>query len=272
MGKIEMASKRKQALNVWLQERRWQEIQQYRDRGAGLAIIPVGSVEQHGYHLPLGTDSMVAIRLAEDAAQRTNAIVTPPLWFGWSPHHMALPGSISIRPQILIEMLFDILSSLATHGFKQFIIVNGHRIVNIPWIQICAEKAQRELGVRVAIYDPAYMSKEIVDRIGFGELGHAEEIETSHMLYIMPYLVRMEKAKDSSPPERKLYHVDPRITKDTLCYVPGTAKDLKQAAKKSGGVSGRPSLATAEKGKELHEHLVARLVEVITDLNKSRSK
>ena len=56
-------------------------------------------------------------------------------------------------------MLFDALSSLATYGFNRFVIVNGHRIANIPWIQISAEKARRELGVRVAVYDPAYMSK-----------------------------------------------------------------------------------------------------------------
>jgi creatinine amidohydrolase len=267
-----MASKREPELKVWLQEMRWQEIQQFRDSGGDLAVIPVGSVEQHGFHLPLGTDSMVAIRLAEDAAQRTNAVVTPALWFGWSPHHLALPGTISIRPQVLIEVLFDVLSSLATQGFKRFVIVNGHRIANIPWIQISAEKAQRELGVKVVIYDPAYMSKEIADRIGFGEVGHAEEIETSHMLHIMPHLVRMEIAKDYLPPERKLYHVDPRIPKDTLCYVPGTAKGLEQTAGESGGTHGRPSLATAEKGKQLHEHLLARLIEVINELDKEHSK
>jgi creatinine amidohydrolase len=267
-----MNSRNEPDLKAWLQEMRWQEIQQFRDSGGDLAVIPVGSVEQHGFHLPLGTDSMVAIRLAEDAAQRTEAVVTPPLWFGWSPHHLALPGTISIRPQILIEILFDILSSLTAHGFDKFVIVNGHRIVNIPWIQISAEKAQRELGVKVVIYDPAYMSKEISDKIGFGEVGHAEEIETSHMLHIMPHLVRMEKAKDYISPEKKLYHVDPRISKDTLCYVPSTARDLKQASKESGGASGRPSLATAEKGKQLHEHLVARLIEVITELNKGNSE
>lgn len=266
-----MVSERESGLKVWLQEMRWQEIQQFLDRGGNLAIIPVGSVEQHGFHLPLGTDSMVAIRLAEDAAQQTNAIVTSPLWFGWSPHHMALPGTISIRAQTLIEMLFDVLNSLAAHGFRRFVIVNGHRIVNIPWIQISAERAQRELGVKVALYDPGYMSKEIADRLGFGELGHAEEIETSHMLHIMPHLVRMEKARDYPSPERKLYHVDPRIPEDTLCYVPSTAKDLEQIAGESGGASGRPTVATAEKGRQLHEHLVARLIEVIDELNRDES-
>lgn len=255
-------------MKVWLQEMRWQEIQESSDRGGDLALIPAGSVEQHGLHLPLGTDSMVAIRLAEDAARRTEAVVTPPLWFGWSPHHLALPGTVSIRPQVLIEVLFDVLSSLATHGFKRFVIINGHRIANLPWIQISAEKAQRELGVKVALFDPAYMSKEIADSMGFGEVGHADEIETSHMLHIMPQLVLMEKAKDFVSPERRLYHVDPRVPGDTLCYVPSTPKDLEQKAEESGGAHGRPTLATAEKGKQLHEHLLARLIEVIRELDK----
>lgn len=249
---------------------RWAEVQQFSDRGGDLALIPVGSVEQHGLHLPVGTDSMVAIRLAEEAGQRTNTIVTPPLWFGWSPHHLAFPGTVSIRPQVLIEVLFDVLSSLAAHGFKRFVIINGHRIANLPWIQISAEKAQRELGVKVALFDPAYMSKEIADSMGFGEVGHADEIETSHMLYIMPQLVQMKEAKDFVSPERKLYHVDPRVPEDTLCYVPSTAKDLEQEAEESGGAHGRPTLATAEKGKQLHEHLLARLIEVIHELESDR--
>jgi len=262
-------SKKNEVDTVWLQEMGWQQIQRYREKGGGVVIIPVGSIEQHGYHLPLGTDSLVSIRLAEDAAKLAKAIITPPLWFGWSPHHLALPGTISIRAEVLIEVLFDIMNSLATHGFDRFIIVNGHRIVNIPWMQIAAERAQRELGVKVAIYDPAWMMKEIADQLGFGEIGHAEEIETSQMLHAMPHLVQMKKVKDyDRPPKRKLYHVDPRILKDTLCYFPSTAKSMKQISKISGGVSGRPSLATLEKGKRLHKHLVTRLVEVIHEFQR----
>jgi len=270
MGAKMTRSKKNEVDTVWLQEMGWQQIQRYREKGGGVVIIPVGSIEQHGYHLPLGTDSLVSIRLAEDAAKLTKAIITPPLWFGWSPHHLALPGTISIRAEVLIEVLFDIMNSLATHGFDRFIIVNGHRIVNIPWMQIAAERAQRELGVKVAIYDPAWMMKEIADQLGFGEIGHAEEIETSQMLHVMPHFVRMEKAKDYSPSsKRKLYHVDPRIPKDTLCYFPRTVKSMKQIAKLSGGSTGRPSLSTAEKGKQLHEHLVKRLVEVIRELQRN---
>lgn len=269
LGRAMSRSKKNAIHTVWLHEMAWQQVQRFRDGRGVVILIPVGSVEQHGYHLPMGTDSMLAIRLSEDAAQRTKAIVTPPLWFGWSPHHLALPGTISVRAEILMEVLFDILRSLAFHGFDRFIIVNGHRIVNIPWMQISAERAQRELGVKVAIFDPAYMGKEIADKLGFGEIGHAEEIETSQMLHAMPHLVQMKKVKDyDRPPKRKLYHVDPRILKDTLCYFPSTAKSMKQISKISGGVSGRPSLATLEKGKRLHEHLVTRLVEVIHEFQR----
>ena len=79
-----------------LQENSWSELAE-KCKACDVAIIPVGSVEQHGYHLPLGTDSYVAKFLGEEAAEKTGAIVTPPLWFGWCPHHMALPGTVTIR-------------------------------------------------------------------------------------------------------------------------------------------------------------------------------
>jgi creatinine amidohydrolase len=257
---------------VWLQELSWEDVKRFKDEEGGPIIIPVGSVEQHGFHMPLGSDSMVAICLSEEAAKKTNVLVTPPLWFGWSPHHLALAGSISIGAEVLIQVLYDILSSMATHGFRKVVVVNGHRIVNIPWMQIAAEKAKRELDMKIALFDPAFMSKEIVGELGFGPVGHAEEIETSHMLHIMPHLVHMERAKDYLPIPTKLYDVDPRSTKDTLCYVPSTAKDIIKTVKDSGGTGGRPTLASAEKGKILHEHLVARLVEVVREFQKDSLK
>lgn len=254
--------------SVWLQDLSWQEIEHFRNEETGPILIPVGSVEQHGLHLPVGTDSMVAIKLAEEAAQGSNAVVTPPLWFGWSPHHLALPGTVSIRAEVLIEVIFDVFVSLATHGFNRFIVINGHRMVNIPWLQIAAERAQRELSVRIGIFDPAYMSKELGEQLGFGEIGHAEEIETSHMLHIMPHLVRMERARDYVPGEITHYHIDPRSKKDTLCYVPTTAKALGQAAQTSGGTGGSPNRSSSEKGRILHDHLLNRLIEVIREFQR----
>ncbi len=142
---------------LWLQNLKWTDVQEYLKKDDRI-IIPWGSTEQHGRFAPLGTDTYSAIAIAEDASAQTGVLIAPPTWYGWSPHHLVAPGTVSVRPEVLAEMLYDIIKSLAKHGFKKFVVVNGHRIVNVPWMQIAAERAQRELGVRVVIFDPAYMT------------------------------------------------------------------------------------------------------------------
>jgi len=249
-----------------LNENSWEEAEKMIEKSKGVAIVPVGSTEQHGYHLPLGTDTYVAITLAEAAAKETNVVVTPPIWFGWSPHHMVLPGTITIRPEVLSEYLYDVIESLNHHGLDKIIVINGHRIVNITWMQIAAEKAQRKLGVKVKIFDPAYMSKEIIEKLDFGDVGHAEEIETSHMMDRYPEFVHLEKAVDNPIKGKKLYSVDPSYEKDTLCYVPSSIEEAKKHVDLAGGVNGEPTKASKEKGKIYHDHLVKNLVKVIEDL------
>ncbi len=246
-----------------LQEISWKDVADYLANDDRI-IMPVGSTEQHGAFAPLGTDTHVAVGIAENAAEKSGVLTAPPLWFGWSPHHLVRPGTISIRAEVLIELLYDAVQSLAAHGFKNFVVVNGHRIVNISWMQIAAERAQRKLDVRMVIFDPAYMSKEIVKELDFGPIGHAEEIEISHMLHIHPDLVNMDRARDNPHQERPLYHLDPHDPRDTLCYVPATRQDLQAVFDKTGDtVGGRPTQSSAEKGRRYHDHLVQRLVEVL---------
>lgn len=250
-------------MNQWLQDKSWKEAEHAIQKSRGVAILPVGSIEQHGYHMPLGTDSYVAITLAEDAAQKTDALIVPPLWFGWSPHHMVRPGTITIRPETLSAITYDIAASLSHHRIRTLIMINGHRIVNVVWMQLAAEKIQRELNITVRIFDPAYMSKDIVKELEFGAVGHAEEIETSHMMYRYPDLVHLELARDNPVQDAHLYSVDPSYEKDTLCYVPSTYSHAQKNAQIAGGTSGEPTKSDAQKGKIYHEHLVKRLVEVI---------
>ncbi len=247
---------------TWLHELTWPDVSAYLQEKQSI-LLPVGSTEQHGRHAPLGTDTLIATRLAEDAARRTHLLCAPPLAFGWSPHHLVLPGTISIRPAVLQELLFDIIESLARHGFRRFIVINGHRVTNVPWLQLAAQRAQSQLEVAVAIFDPAYMQKEIASELGFGPLGHAEELETSQMMHLFPTMIDLQQAVDSKEHQRKLYHVDPRIALDTLCYVPSTLKQMEAIAAETGGSTGRPTQSDADLGRRLHEHLVARLVEVI---------
>ena len=247
----------------WLQDMTWQAVQEHLDQGKKTIILPFGSTEQHGYHLPLGTDTMVAVTLAEDASQKTGTLIAPPQWVGWSPHHMVLPGTLTAKPETLAALAFDMIDSLSQHGFENFILINGHRIVNITWMQMAGERAKRELGVNLVIFDPAYMSQSIVADLGWGSVGHAEEIETSHMLYRHPELCHMELAVDNPHPPKPLYSVDPAFEGDTLCYVPSSPAEMKASAQKAGGTGGEPSKADAQGGKIYHDHLVNRLVEVI---------
>jgi creatinine amidohydrolase len=112
-------------------------------------------------------------------------------------------------------------------AFANFVVINGHRIVNIPWMQIAAERVQRTLGVKVVLFDPAYMSKEVAAKLGFGPIGHGEEIEISHMCHCHPDLVRLDEARDN-PHAKRHYHLDPQDPRDTLCYVPATREGLQQ--------------------------------------------
>lgn len=248
-----------------LEEMSWEEFAEARKR-CDVAIVPIGSIEQHGPHLPLGTDSMVAIALAEEAARRSGAIMAPPIWYGWSPHHMVLPGTVTIAPQTLADLLYDITASLAEHGIRKFVYINGHRGVNITWIQLAAQRAQTEIGVKTAIFDPAYMSKEIVDGLGFGPMGHADEIETSHMMHIRPGLTRLERAIDNPLKPAVLSSPDPRYRLDTLCYQPSTKAQMLRAVEAAKGTTGSPSASSKEKGGIYHSHLVRRLLQVIESL------
>ena len=165
-----------------------------------------------------------------------------------------------------MEYLYDVMESLSIHGYRKFVIINGHRIVNIPWMQIAAQRAQEKLKVKVKIFDPAYMSKDLTDSLGFGPVGHSEEIETSHMMHLLPELVHLEKAVDNPVADQPLYSVDPAYPHDTLCYVPATVEHTRHNGKVAGGTTGEPSKSDAAKGKIYHDHLMAHLIRVIEGL------
>ena len=111
-------------MSHWLQTKSWEEAAEAIKESKEVAILPVGSVEQHGFHLPVGTDSYVAITLAECAAEKTNALLVPPVWFGWSPHHMVRPGTITIRPDVLMDLTYNIMASLKAHGITKVVMIN----------------------------------------------------------------------------------------------------------------------------------------------------
>jgi len=248
---------------IWLQDMTWEEVDEAIKRTKGVILIPVGSIEQHARHLPLGTDSYCAIEVCVDAAKEADALVAPPIWYGWSIQHMAYPGTVSIDAKLLIDFTVEICKSLSRHGFNKILIVNGHRISNNPWIQLAATEAREATGSIVIPIDIAYLAREIWSELEFGPLGHGDEAETSHMLFIKPDLVYMHKAFNEYRKKEFLYDVDPLSTRDTILYTPSSPKVNLARKDISGGGSGNPKSSDKSKGELLHKHIVKRLVELI---------
>ncbi|RKX99981.1 creatininase family protein, partial [Candidatus Poribacteria bacterium] len=101
----------------------WEEV---KEANVEIAILPIGSIEQHGRHLPLGTDWLIADRLARELGERLNAYVLPALPYGNSQEHMGFPGTIPLRPQTLALVIEDIILSLRHHGIKKVVVLSTH--------------------------------------------------------------------------------------------------------------------------------------------------
>ncbi|HEY4553327.1 MAG TPA: creatininase family protein [Bacillaceae bacterium] len=249
--------------SVWLQENKWEDVEIYLKKKKTI-IVPVGSVEQHAKHLPLGTDSFVANKVAEDLGQQTGTLVAPPNWVGWAPHHMAFPGTITLRPETLISLMHDICKSLIYHGFEKIIIINGHREANLPPLKIAITKLRNETGAFLAIADPFYIAKKIGHKIKKSEpggAGHADEMETSHMLHLMPELLEMDKTVKNIHLKHPFLQHDPFVEGDTI-FVPSDVAGYREGSKNIG-VVGDPTVSTAKNGEIYHRELMKNLVEFV---------
>ncbi len=108
-----------------LSEKTWTDVEKYLNESKTI-IIPTGSTEQHGPTGLIGTDYQTAYGIAKEVGEKLNVLVTPPLNFGMAEHHLAFPGTISLKPSTYLLFLKDVFSSLIGHGFRKFYIVNGH--------------------------------------------------------------------------------------------------------------------------------------------------
>jgi creatinine amidohydrolase len=181
----------------WLHEMTWPEIEALVAETTTV-LLPMGSTEQHGPHLPEGTDTYVPAHLCELVAERTGVPIAPPVWFTTCEQHMAFGGTISLRPTTLIALLRDIWGSLARHGFRHVVVLNGHLGGAHPAILSAIDEFQLDVpGVKIWDLDLNAMAVDDLRAIMDSEyFPHAEELEVSQMLAIRPDLVRTEEAVD----------------------------------------------------------------------------
>ena len=184
---------------VFLPEMTFAEVEEVIER-VEVAVVPTGSNEGHGPHLPLKVDTAAATYVACKAAEKLHpqVLVTPPLAVGHSPQHLEFPGSMTLRVETQIRVLSDYCRSLMGYGIRRFALVNGHGN-NIAVNAQAARRITEELGVRIASF--AYW--EVIDREAVAAInegrhypGHADEFETSMILHICPEHARMDRVHE----------------------------------------------------------------------------
>ncbi|HDD33631.1 MAG TPA: creatininase family protein [Thermofilaceae archaeon] len=237
-----------------LGELTWEEAGRYL-KTADFVILPTGSFEQHGPHLPLLTDSIRAEALAEELARKAEerglrVLLLPVLTYGVSEHHMNFPGTISIDSLTYISLIEDIGRSLARHGVRRLVLLNFHG-GNIAPLQVAVERIRVRYGLRTyLVHWTSYARDAILEVLKpSGSWGHACEHETSMIMLFRPELVRKDRIRVPKVRKRadvKAFYYFDEIT-DT------------------GGL-GDPTKASAEKAKVIVERATERIVEVLESI------
>jgi len=250
----------------------WQEVEEALKR-TDMILIPLGSVEQHGKHLPLGTDIYAAIKTAQLIAQKTDVIVAPVGLLGYADYHMGFPGTMTLSPGTFESVLFEGVQSLIRHGFKNFFIYNGHggntTAINNVIHQINHTTKATAVSLNGIQLPPSETGPEI--QLDW----HAGVDETSKMLYLTPSLVDMSKAEKPTlsfpPATQKAIFTMPSV-KDIETYVQTvtflpikTGKKASTREMTNNGVitTGDPKDATLEKGRKEVERFIDAAVRFI---------
>ncbi|WP_309082959.1 creatininase family protein [Chelativorans sp.] len=235
------------------------------DRDKTVLLLPIGSVEQHGNHMPLGTDTMLAEGLCLAAAEQLapNILVLPSPWYGYSPHHMRFPGSITLRPDTLRALVADIVGSLVRHGFRRIVIVNGHG-GNANLVGVMATSLGEDYYGKARIAGLTYFhlaAAEIAQlrKSEKGGTGHACEFETAMMQHLRPGLVRLDRAA-SIYPETGTPYLSTDLVEGSRVSTYLDFADLSPT-----GTFGDPSLASPEQGERFFAACTDVLVRFLED-------
>ena len=230
-----------------IQEMSWIDFKEMQGK-CKLVIIPSGAVEVYGPHLPLGTDTLVAMKLAQATARQVNAVVGPPLWAGQSNALADFPGTLTIQAESFKAYLRDIVEGFIKWGMRDFLFINSH-LGNVPVIeQLAGEFAKKAEPIRCAQLDTWRFVQNFCNGVietGAAAHGHASETGTSLMLYLYPELCTMERAVET-PFKTEAYP-------DIIQYKPFHAYT-------ETGTLGDATVGSAEKGKELFNRMTDRIV------------
>ena len=225
-----------------------------------VVLLPTGSTEQHGRHLPLDVDAFLAESVCLEAGRRRadQVLVLPPVSYGLNMHHIDFPGTVHIEPETFVAFCLDITKSVAYHGFRKILLVNGHGS-NGPLIDLVARKtvlATESLCAAVNYLSLAAEAFESVKETAV--MAHADEIETSLYLHLAPERVRMDLAAAGDDVRGEF------LSSDSTSNYPVRFSDY-WGRWTEVGVHGDPTTASAEKGRVAFEGAVDRLVRLVAE-------
>ena len=227
------------------------------DRENVLVVLPIAAVEQHGPHMPTGTDNFLCTAVAEALEQSMpeKVLLAPTQWLGASAHHLRIGATLDSPLEVYIETLMGMARSVLNDGFRRILLLNGHG-GNIDPMRVALRRIQNEYVDRLlsatCYWDVAdqFIKQSLDGAHQF--VGHACEFETSMLMHLRPELVKLELVKDAG-----------ELITDNLggVYI---SRDLRQRT--AEGRTGRPDLASAEKGAMLFAGILEALVATVGSL------
>lgn len=225
--------------------------------GRGTAILVTGSVEQHGGHLPLGTDAIAAHTIALRVAEKIGAPVLPISPVGVASYHLPWPGSLSLRPGTLIDLMIDVCEGLAAAGVERILVVNWHE-GNSSAVRLGADAVQQRFPVRVIVAESHVVTNGLFpDEM---EFTHAGSMETAAVLAHDPSLVHLDRLVDGDAVESGTNGHALFRRRDVYPVL----KDFREIA--SSGWYGSPGSVTEERAREIIDAVAQHIVDSLEEV------
>ena len=246
-------------------EHTWKDIANLTDR---VVVLPVGSMEQHGHHLPLLTDTMIGSEIIRRTQLeiRDEALFLPMLWVGASDHHRTFPGTVSVSNNVYVQLLEDMIESLIGSGFRRILLVNAHggNITPGNMALYNVQRRHRDRSDLWLVFSTWFVvaSSQIasIEDLEQKHVSHACELETSMILKLYPELVQVDKAHGTNIPFKSAF------------YSPDSSGSSRISVAKMfehitiPGALGHPETATAHKGEQLFTTAVSEIVALIKEI------
>jgi creatinine amidohydrolase len=250
----------------------WREVEQAsKDRRT--VLVPIGTVETQGRHTAIGFEYIVPERLALAAAEKTNAVVTPVIPFGWSADFEDYPGTISLRPETLTQLYEDVLRSILSHGFDHILVLATH-IPNQQFIEQAAYRLRRELGVTIIWINPGQLANKVLQDVSpaFAKAkGHGADPGISLGEYLSP---GSTDRSDMAPNETASDFLGFPLTGMAPSYngFPVNAPLLLQDVAPRSSGAGDPTIGTVDQGKAIFEAMVEHVVGLVREFAKADTR